>query len=79
MKVNVYGIQRHVKWSYNGQTGENQRLHVMYDQPLQSPDEGYRVESIKVPSKVDLSKIKAGDVIEIYFNRYGAVDQVVKV
>lgn len=79
MKAKVYGIQRDVRWNYNGQSGSNQRLHLCYPDKLPAPDEGYRVETMKVSKKVDLSGITAGDTVEIYFNRFGAVETVVKV
>lgn len=78
MKAKVYGIQRNVKWTYQDKSGTNQRLHICYPDQLPDPDEGYRVESLKVSAHVDLSSIHPGDVVEIYFNRFGNVEQVVK-
>lgn len=80
MRAQVYGIQRKVKWSYQGQEGFNQRLHVIYpDEMKDENSEGFRVEQIKVSMKVPLNKICVNDTVEIYYNRYGQVDQVIKV
>lgn len=79
MKAKVYGIQRNVKWTYQDKSGTNQRLHVLYPDALPGDDEGYRVECIKVSHNVDLQDVHPGDVVEIYFNRFGNVEQVVKV
>lgn len=82
MKATVYGIQRKVKWSYQGREGFNQRLHLVYPEEMnnnETQEYGFRVESLKVPGRVDLSKIKVNDMIEIYYNRYGQVESVVKI
>lgn len=78
MKATVYGIQRKVHWIYKDQEGYNQRLHIMYPDQLTGDDEGYRVEAIKIPLKIDLSSIHPGNEVEIYFNRFGAVESVVR-
>lgn len=80
MKVTIYGIQHDVKWTYQGNTGSNQRLHVIHtDNPLPAPDDGYRVESIKIKKDFDLSSFQAGDEVNIFYDRYGNVEQIIKV
>lgn len=78
MKVTVFGVQHNVRWHYKDQEGTNQRLHIVYPDQLQAPDSGVRVEAIKISKNVDLSHISAGDTVEIFYNRFGNVEQVVK-
>lgn len=84
MKFRVMGVQRHVNWSYNGSTGVNQRLHLVRLDELinQKPDddnEGRFCEVVKVPLRVDLHDVHAGDNIEIFYNRFGQVEYIQKV
>lgn len=84
MTYKVMGVQRHVKWAYQGKTGVNQRLHVvgfeqMINRESDDDNEGRIVENIKVPLRCDLSHVHANDFVEIYYNRYGQVDIVKKV
>lgn len=78
------GIQRHCQWSYNGSTGVNQRLHLVHlDELVNSkPDddnEGRICEVVKIPLRLDLSNIHAGDNVNILYNRYGQVEMIEKI
>lgn len=79
MRAKLCGIQYVVKWHYQDKSGTNQRIHVMYPDKLEAPDQGFRVESIKVNNRVQLQGLHANDDIEIYFDRFGNVESVVKV
>lgn len=39
---------------------------------------GERVERLYVPERVYLGDIAPGDMVDVYFNRYGSVDSVSK-
>lgn len=84
MNYKVAGVQRNVKWSYQGQTGVNQRLHLVQEEKMSNrnqgdDNEGFYVEVLKVPLRVDLSNIHPNDIVSVFYNKYGQVEQIQKV
>lgn len=84
MNYKVAGVQRNVKWLYQGQTGVNQRLHLVQEEKMTNKNlgddnEGFYVEVVKVPLRVDLSNIHPNDIVSVFYNRFGQVEQIQKV
>lgn len=82
MKCKVFGVQRHCEWSYQGKTGVNQRLHVVLPEPMinrtgsKDDNEGNQVICIKVPETLSLRDVHVGDIVDIFYNRFGNPESV---
>ena len=74
MKYIVLGKQKvdYVS-SKTGQRVQGENLHCKY---LQKNVEGEAVEKLYISSNVNSPIVNVGDEIDVFYNRYGSVDEV---
>lgn len=74
MKYIVLGKQKVDYTSkQTGQRVQGENLHCKY---LQKNVEGEAVEKLYISSNVNSPIVNVGDEIDVFFNRYGSVDEV---
>ena len=62
-----------------GRPVKGTNLHCSYPDGADENDtkvDGIRVERLYVPERVRTDGIQPGDMVEVYFNRFGSVDSV---
>lgn len=82
----LVGINRKAKWNFTDpqtkekREGYNQRLYVIDLNQMSGDDqEGCRTDTIKCPIGLDTSSLKVGDNYDIFFNKFGTVQDIYKV
>ena len=74
MQYNVEGIQKISYKNKNNQQVEGTKYHCNYEDRNVS---GFAVDEIYVSNKRDdIPLIQIGDVIEVYYNKYGGIDKI---
>lgn len=74
----ILGISEKRKGEYNGRPWSNTLIFaVNFD--AQHIKEGVWVDTLKVPDRIDISSLKVGDEVNVYYNRYGNIDVISKV
>lgn len=76
MTVKVLGIGAVNSGEYNGRAYSNVKLYVDHEKAPKN-GQGTEVEAVSVPTSSLPSGISVGDYVDIQYNRYGRVDDVV--
>lgn len=85
MEKIICGIERDIPYDFQGKKGVTNRLYVMdsevshFRRDNGSSFTGQRTEFIKVRESINISEFMPGDVIRCYYNRFGQVEEIVKV
>lgn len=78
MKFKVLGKTGRRTGEFNGRPYANYKLYVI-DLEKRPDVTGDSCSVLTVPEKCDLSSLKPGDTVDVFFNRFGRVDDVCKV
>lgn len=77
MKFKVIGKTGRRTGEFQGRPYANYKIYVI-DIDKRPDVVGDSCQALTVPERVDLSQVKPGDVVNVYYNRYGRVDDVVR-
>lgn len=72
----VVGIEKVNYENKQGRTVNGTRLHMTYDN---NRVDGSAVDCVFVGDRVEMPDIQLGDEINIFYNRYGSVESIMKV
>ena len=76
MVYRVLGIEKY-SGEYQGKPYSGKRLFCQYPDSYQSPRlKGVKVELVKVSDNLSIPDIQPGDDVEVFYNRYGNVENV---
>ena len=80
MKVKVVGFSAIRSGQYQGRDYSNRKLSYIIDDPDFSPKDyvGRKAEEVTIPSTIDMSRIKEGDTVKLEYNRWGKVQNLIK-
>lgn len=82
MKVKVVGFSALRSGEYNGRPYQNRKLsYILVDDKLKPKDyTGQVAGEVKVPSVVSpvVDTLHVGDVVNLTFNRWGQIDDILK-
>lgn len=85
MEKVIVGIEVGIPYEFQGRKGTTNRFYLLdkestvYTKNNGSYFNGQKTEYIKVPSSVDVNQFSLGDIIHCYYNRYGNIEEIVKV
>lgn len=85
MEKIIIGIERNIPYDFNGRQGVTNRFYLMdCDDQSFSRDNGSsfigrHAEFVKVPKSVKLDDFGLGDKINVFYNRYGQIEEIQKV
>lgn len=81
MKVKVVGFSAVRTGNYQGKDYSNRKISYIIDDPDFSPKDytGRKCEEVTIPSTIDMSRIKEGDIVKLEYNRWGKVQNLVKI
>lgn len=81
MKVKVVGFSAVRTGTYQGKDYSNRKISYIIDDPDFAPKDytGRKCEEVTIPSAIDMSRIKEGDIVKLEYNRWGKVQNLVKI
>lgn len=81
----IIGIEKNIPYDYQGRKGTTNRIYLIdseetvFSRDNGSSFSGRRSEFVKVPKSIDIEQFHTNDHIKVFYNRYGQVDEIVKV
>ena len=81
----IVGIEKNIPYDFKGRKGTTSRLYVIdaeeqvFSRQNGSDFIGRHAEFVKIPKSVNPDDFAPDDEITIYYNRYGQVEEIVKV
>lgn len=82
MSKKIIGIERNIPYDFQGHKGVTNRLYLIdpdessYSRDNGSDFIGRKCEFVKVPRSFNVNDFAVGDEINVFYNRYGQVEQI---